>query len=145
MIKVGFYDDLYEPGNKLTYSVIAAKYLGNWVFIRHHRRNTFEIAGGHIESGETSLEAARRELMEETGAISFSLDCISTYSVRTGNETEFGRLYFAEIYQIGFIPDKPEIAEIVFLDHLPDMLTYPVIQTQLFNKVLEYLSHGKSV
>lgn len=41
---------------------------GGEVLIIHHRRlETWLPVGGEIESGETPLEAAARELMEETG------------------------------------------------------------------------------
>ena len=80
-----------------------------------NKRTTWEIAGGHIEEGETSFEAAGRELMEETGAIKFNLDCIATYSVTIDGETGWGRLYIAKVFEIGPIPDISEIAEIVFI------------------------------
>ncbi len=51
----------------LTYVVIGTRYLDKWVFVRHKLRRTWEIPGGHIEEDETPLEAAQRELQEETG------------------------------------------------------------------------------
>jgi len=138
MTKVKFYDPSYEPGTDLTYSVISARYRNKWLFVRHHKRTTFEIAGGHIEHGETSLEAAGRELMEETGALKFSLDCMATYSVKKNGETGWGRLYFAEVTELGPIPDISEIAEVVMLDHIPQNPTHPDIQPLLFKKTLEY-------
>ena len=140
MTEVKFYDPLFEPEAKLTYSVISAKFKNKWIFVRHHKRTTFEVAGGHIEMGETSYEAAAREVMEETGAVRFNLVCVATYSVKIGGETGYGRLYLAEVFELGPIPDISEIAEIVFLDHLPENLTYPDIQPHLFNRILEYLN-----
>jgi 8-oxo-dGTP diphosphatase len=139
MTQVNFYDPLFIPDTKLTYSVISAKYKNQWIFVRHQKRTTWEIAGGHIEKDETAFEAAGRELMEETGAIKFDLDCIATYSVNTDGKTGWGRLYIAEVFDIGSIPDKSEIAEIVLSDHLPDGLTHPDIQPHLFNKTIEFL------
>jgi 8-oxo-dGTP diphosphatase len=142
MTTVKFYDQLYVPDLKLTYSVISAKYKGQWIFVRHQKRSTWEIAGGHIEEGETSLEAAGRELMEETGAIKFKLECLATYSVTIDGETGWGRLYLAYVTEIGPIPDISEIAEAMFLDHLPENLTHPDIQPYLFKKTLEYLKNS---
>jgi 8-oxo-dGTP diphosphatase len=139
MTEVNFYDPLFVPGSKLTYSVISARYKNSWIFVRHHKRTTWEIAGGHIEKGETSFEAAGRELMEETGAVKFNLECIATYSVTMDGETGWGRLYIAEVFEIGPIPDISEIAEIVLSDHLPENLTHPDIQPHLFDKTVEFL------
>jgi len=139
MTEVKFYNPLFEPDTKLTYSVISAKFEGQWIFVRHHKRSTFEIAGGHIESGENSDEAARRELMEETGALKFDIDCLATYSVTKDDITGYGRLYFAKVFEIGPLPDISEIAEVILLDHLPENLTHPDIQPSLFEKTQEYL------
>ena len=142
MTEVNFYDPLFVPDSKLTYSVISAKFDEKWIFVRHNKRSTWEIAGGHIEEGESSFEAAGRELMEETGAIKFNLVCIATYSVTIDGETGWGRLYIAKVFQIGPIPDISEIAEIVLSDHLPENLTHPDIQPHLFKRTVEYLTRG---
>jgi len=139
MTEVKFYDPLFEPDAVLTYSVISAKFENKWIFVRHHHRTTFEIAGGHIEEGETSFEAAGRELMEETGAEKFDIDCIATYSVKKNGETGFGRLYLAKVFELGPIPDISEITEVILLDHLPENLTHPDIQPFLFERTQEYL------
>jgi 8-oxo-dGTP diphosphatase len=141
MTEVKFYDPLFVPDTKLTYSVISAKFEDKWIFVRHNKRSTWEIAGGHIEKGETSLDAAGRELMEETGALKFSLECISTYSVTIDGETGWGRLYIANVTEIGPIPDISEIAEMKLSDHLPANLTHPDIQPHLFSKTVEYLKN----
>jgi 8-oxo-dGTP diphosphatase len=140
MTEVKFYDALFVPDTKLTYSVISAKFENKWIFVRHNKRSTWEIAGGHIEAGETSVEAAGRELMEETGALKFSLECISTYSVTIDGETGWGRLYIADVSEIGPIPDISEIAEMKLMDHLPENLTHPDIQPHLFKKTIEFLN-----
>jgi 8-oxo-dGTP diphosphatase len=139
MTEVKFYTPDFVPGSKLTYSVVSARYKKKWIFVRHNRRTSWEIAGGHIEKGESSFEAAGRELMEETGALKFNLDCISTYSVTIDGETGWGRLYLADVFEIGPIPDISEIAEIILLDDRPENLTHPEIQPHLFMKSVEYL------
>ena len=136
---VSFYDALYLPGNRLIYSVIAARYRGRWIFVRHQDRDTWEIAGGHIEPGETAEEAASRELAEETGALLFDLVCVATYSVENEKGIGYGRLFFAEVESIGPVPDTSEIAEIKLLRRLPENLTYPDIQNELFRRVIEHL------
>ncbi len=145
MTEVKFYSPEFEPDTKLTYSVISARYGNKWIFVRHHRRETWEIAGGHIEKGESAIAAAGRELMEETGAIRFKLDCIATYSVLKNGETGYGRLYLADVFELGPIPDISEIAEVVLLDQIPDKPTHPDIQPHLFSKTIEYVNGKREV
>ena len=112
----------------LKYAVIIAKYQGKWVFCRHRERDTLEAPGGHREPGETILEAARRELAEETGASEFTLTPVCAYSFR-----DYGMLYYAEITALerGL---HHEIREIYLMDGLPDHWTYPLIQPKLMEE-----------
>jgi 8-oxo-dGTP diphosphatase len=139
MTTVRFHDPSFFPDEGLIYSVIAGRYLGQWIFVRHHERDTWEIAGGHIEKGESPDETARRELTEETGAGRFDLVCVATYSVEKNGTTGYGRLYFAEVSELDPLQENSEIAEIKLSEHLPENLTYPDIQPHLFNQILDYL------
>ncbi len=142
MAVVTFYDPSYNPGMKLTYSVISARFENKWIFVRHNKRTTFEIAGGHIEEGESSHEAACRELMEETGAIEFRIECVATYSVKKDGVTGWGRLYLAYVDTIGKLPDISEIGEVIFDVTLPEKNTHPDIQPYLFRKTIEYMNQA---
>lgn len=139
MTIVTFYDPLFLLRENLTYSVITARYDGKWILVRHNDRITWEIPGGHIEPGESPDEAAGREVMEETGATRFKIECVATYSVEKEERKDFGKLYFADVTQMGSIPDTSEIAEISLNDALPENLTYPDIQPHLFARVLKFL------
>jgi 8-oxo-dGTP diphosphatase len=138
MTTVNFYDPSFIPDGKLTYSVISARFRGRWIFVKHRQRKSFEIPGGHIEDNETPDEAARRELTEETGAILFDIACIATYSVEKEGYTGYGRLFFAEVSEIGDIRDTSEIDQVIFGNELPGELTYPDIQPKLFEEVIRY-------
>ena len=140
MVLVEFYEPEYIPDEVLTYSVITATYREEWIFVRHSDRSTWEIPGGHIEKGETSYQAAARELSEETGALRFNMDCVATYSVTINGKRGWGRLYFAEVHEIGPVSDLFEIGEVLFSKIMPESLTYPDIQPQLFSRVISYIS-----
>lgn len=137
--EVRFYDRGFKSVTPLTYSVIAARFNGEWVFVRHCDRQTWEIPGGHIENGESSMDAAIRELKEETGAVGFAIECVSTYSVTKEGRTGWGRLFFAEISELGAVRDTSEIAEVILNSRMPDSLTYPDIQPHLMGEVFRYI------
>lgn len=139
MTTVKFYSPDFLPVSGFTYSVIAARYNDEWIFVRHRNRMTLEIPGGHIEADETPGEAAKRELAEETGALDFTLECIASYSVGKDGSTGYGRLFLADVRSMGKVPDSFEIDEVILAETLPENLTYPDIQPHLFAKVLEFL------
>ena len=117
------------------YAVICAKYKDKWIFCRHKQRNTWEIPGGHREINEAIEETAKRELIEETGAIEFEITSISAYCVDKDCEKTYGALFFANVTELGDIPFDSEIKEIALFDNIPEELTYPKIQPYLFERV----------
>ena len=121
LVEVKFYDSVDD--GFLKFAVIIAKTGGKWVFCKHRERVTFEFPGGHRERGEEILETARRELMEETGAVAFNIKPICVYSVKgktrvnenLNNET-FGMLFTADIFS--FEELNSEIDQILITDKL---------------------------
>lgn len=79
MLAVKFYEDVKDE--LLRFAVVIAKHDGKWVFCKHKARETLEFPGGHRETGEAITETAKRELMEETGAVKFEIRPICVYSV----------------------------------------------------------------
>ena len=144
MAKVDFYPVDFEPGDRLSYSVVVSRFRKKWLFVRHRQRTTWEIPGGHIEPGETADEAASRELTEETGAQEFAIECVATYSVNKDGHTGYGRLYFAEVSQFGQLSPESEIGEIIVAEELPENLTYPDIQPLLLERVIRYIQGSLS-
>lgn len=138
MIEVNFYEEV--PDEFLTFAVIIAKTDGKWVFCKHKERDTYEAPGGHREIGETILEAAKRELREETGAIDFNIKPVCVYSVKgktkvnkNDDDISFGMLFVAEIFSF----EKElhnEIEKILITDSLVDNWTYPLIQPRLIEE-----------
>jgi len=114
--------------------VIFAKYKGKWVYARHKKRSTWETAGGHIELGETPLDAAKRELYEETGAVKFDIKPMFDYSSYDNEGYANGQVYLAEVEEFADIPES-EMAEIMFSDSYPDELTYPDILPVLYERI----------
>lgn len=80
------------------------------MYVKHKKRETWEVSGGH------------RELKEETGAIRFNIkhigDYLCDYSVeRKRDNKNYGRVY-------------------LFHD-MPENLTYPKIQPILIDEVMK--------
>lgn len=117
----------------LEYAVIISRYQNQWVFCRHKQRTTYEIPGGHREKGESILDAAKRELKEETGALEFKLRTLCDYSVQSKGKINYGRVFVADITLLGELPDS-EIGEVMISTKLPEKWTYPEIQ----KKFIEY-------
>ena len=139
MVEVNFYDSIDD--SLLKFAVIIARTDGKWVFCKHRERDTFEVPGGHRESGETILETAKRELQEETGAVSFDIKPICVYSVKgktrvneSIDEETFGMLYYADVFS--FEELHSEIEKIVITDTLVENWTYPMICPRLLEEAI---------
>ena len=130
-MSVNFYEAVED--SLLKFSVTVAKTNGKWVFCKHKERDTLEIPGGHREPNENIIDTAKRELIEETGAIDFDLKPICVYSViekdNFNGEETFGLLCYADIKSFGEI--NSEIERIIITDELPTNWTYPTIQPYL--------------
>ena len=140
VMEVKFYDTVNDE--LLKFAVIISQSNGKWVFCKHKERDTYEVPGGHRETGENILETAKRELQEETGAVKYEIKPICVYSVTgktrvndTGEES-FGMLYFAEITE--FAKElHSEMEKVILIDELPENWTYPLIQPKLIEKYMQ--------
>lgn len=119
------------PGYK--YVVVLSRFQGKLLFSRHRKRTTWETQGGHIEPGETPLEAAKRELYEESGATDFDIAPLCDYwagDEQTRTEAN-GMVFTANIRALGPLPES-EMAAVKCFDDLPKNVTYPGITPVLY-------------
>ena len=130
----------HETGSLPSYKyvVVLSVYQNKLMLSKHKHRTTWETQGGHIEPGETPIEAARRELFEESGATEFDIRVVFDY--RSGNEASYadGQVFLATIKKLDRIPHDSEMELVEFFDRLPHNLTYPDITPVLFG-------HAKSL
>lgn len=117
--------------NDYRYVVILSSYQGKIMLSRHKKRITWEAQGGHIELGELPLEAAKRELYEESGAIRYRITGVFDYCAGDAG----GVVFAAEIEELGSMPES-EMAETALFDTLPGNLTYPEITPVLFQEAV---------
>jgi 8-oxo-dGTP diphosphatase len=123
------------------YVVTFTRYKSKWIICKHKERNTWETSGGHIEQGEIPIEAARRELREETGAVDFSIEPVCDYwASDEPHETEDiksnGQVFLARVNELGEIPKDSEMERIDFFDEFPQNLTYPDITYTLLPQII---------
>ena len=125
---------IYKLGEleRYRYVVVLSRYRGKILLSRHRERTTWETQGGHIEEGETPLEAARRELYEESGAVEFEIKPLCDYGTEEDVARGTGGMVFtAEISRLEALP-KSEMEEVRAFDILPENLTYREITPVLF-------------
>lgn len=145
-MKVEFYQTVDDE--LLKFAVIVASYQDKYVLCKHKQRDTLEIPGGHREENEDILVTAKRELVEETGALDFEIEPVCVYSVAGKNRVNqtddkmYGLLCFAKINQLDDKIDS-EMEKIYLVDKLPNNLTYPLIQPHLFEKAINYPKEKK--
>ena len=93
----------------------------------------FDFPGGGVDQGEEAIDAAKRELLEETGLIANKLELFKVY---TGEVTHYVYFNGDEIYGIDSVficedysgtltPQKEEVKELKFYDlnNLPNKMS----------------------
>ena len=139
-MNIEFYDLNTIDDSLLEFAVVAAKYKDKWIYCKQKDRKTFEMPGGHRERNETIIETAKRELFEESGAISSVLIPVAIlYGASSKNTRErFGMLYYANIEKIKELPSS-EIERMELFENVPENLTYPSMYPELMDRVSELL------
>ena len=121
----------YNTFSDRKYVVILSRMDEKILLSRHKARTTWETQGGHIEPGETPLEAAKRELWEESGAADYTIEPLCDYWAGETDDWATGAVFCAEIARLGALPES-EMAETRLFDTLPENVTYPAITPALF-------------
>ena len=118
------------------YANIISFHNGKWIFSKHKKRTTWESPGGHIEKGETPLDAAKRELFEESGAVDFDIeplcDCWIGGILDGVDITGNGQVFLANVRVLTDIPRDSEMEKICLFDSPPTNLTYPHYLREIF-------------
>lgn len=125
--------EICSVGSLQTYQfvVILSEFREKIMLSRKRAFDTWETQGGHIEPGETPLQAAKRELYEESGAVKYTIAPAFDYLFDNGQTRSFGMAFTAEIEELAPLPES-EMEEVAFFGSLPEKLTYPEITPNLF-------------
>ena len=135
---MSYYCDVYPPDTLWPYKyvMVFSRYQGKYLLSRHKERTTWETQGGHIEPGETPLQAAKRELFEESGAIRYQIEPLFDCRAEDARGEANGVVFLAEIEELGPLPQS-EMAEVKTWEQLPENLTYPLLTKSLWGALQE--------
>ena len=122
------------------YVVVCSNYQGKWMFSRHKDRTTWETQGGHVEPGETPMEAAKRELYEESGVTNADLYAICDYKGNRGTSFAYGMTFLAVVHELGELLES-EMEEVCLFEELPKNLTYPKVTPMLVKEAENFLKN----
>lgn len=75
------------------------------------QEESWSIVGGMVEEGESALQAARRELLEETGYISDSWDHLGSYLLDANRGVGRVDLFHARDVKVVSEPDSDDLEE----------------------------------
>lgn len=139
-----------EPFSKTPRHVwVVCRYKQQWLLTNHSTRG-WEFPGGKVEDGETTQEAAVREVLEETGGVVQDLTYIGQYKVASKDKTIIKNIYFARVKELVKRSTYLETKGPVLLDVLPDDIRKNdsfsfIMKDNVLQYVLKYIMNRKMV
>jgi isopentenyldiphosphate isomerase len=104
--------------------------------------------GGHVNPGESGIDAARREMREELGIDVYPLDFLYAYLYSNHIESElistFSCMYDGELSEISF--NRAEIDEVGFrsLNEIEKLLGSGIFSNQFEQEFIHYKQSGRT-
>ncbi|MEN0644493.1 RNA deprotection pyrophosphohydrolase [Alkalicoccobacillus gibsonii] len=95
---------------------VICRFQDQWLLTNHKKRG-LEFPGGKIEPGERAEDAAKREVLEETGAVVSNLYYLGQYTVPDLDICK--NVYMATIYELNQSDHYYETNGPVLVDELP--------------------------
>jgi 8-oxo-dGTP pyrophosphatase MutT (NUDIX family) len=128
----GYRDPHYSLRTKDYVIVLATDSRGRFLLVRQYRpavdAMTLELPAGHVEPTETPEEAARKELLEETGHVAPSFELLGNLSPDTGRLGNRLWCFFASGATPTTSPDfrpEPGIEPVLYDGSVAELLAEP--------------------
>lgn len=116
--EVHFHEEQGHFENEAGHVLVICRYKGKWVLTNHTKRG-MEFPGGKVEKNETPVQAAYREVYEETGGEANQLTPIGEYKVFDSAGSFIKAVFYAELTAITSKEDYMETDGPVMLSELP--------------------------
>lgn len=141
-------EELYKNNNTMpssAYAVIEVQ--GKFLIGYNSYREQWEFPAGKIESGETAMEAARRELYEETHQIVDELEFCGLFKIydKTKKEYRFRAVYKGEAESLTeFVPwENDEMLGIRLWDFGDPSISVDPVDTKMVEMLMRKITYEK--
>ena len=123
-------------------AVVFARYNGKWLYCRHHSHETYDALTGTVKHEETALDCASRQLHKAMGATKFEITPAFDFEVQTNQGFYSGQVFFANVQELGNIPENSQIASVRKFETYPSQMRWPRVLPELYTQMSEWFYHN---
>jgi 8-oxo-dGTP diphosphatase len=135
--KVQFFPEPNQFPESAKHVLVICEYNQQWLLTNHKERG-WEFPGGKVEENETLYAAARREVLEETGATIKELVPLGTYKVNEPNDYFIKKIFYATI-------DKVKPKQGYYETNGPVLVEKDLLLTNRFNSQYSFIMQDEIV
>lgn len=145
-VQLAFNKDAFSK--RAEHVLVICRYEDKWLLTKHKKRG-LEFPGGKVETGESVENAARREALEETGAVLGELSYIGEYEVSEAGTSFVKAIIYGEVERLEerehyYETDGPRFVAGDILDARHGSEYSFIMQDRVVEETLRYLEKEKS-
>lgn len=128
---------------------VVCRFNKQWLLTDHASRG-YEFPGGKVEPGEAPVEAATREVWEETGGVVKKINFVGQYKVEGKTDTVIKNIYYAEISELVKKDNYMETNGPVLLEELPRKIAAApefsfIMKDEVLPRTMNYLQEQQMI